>query len=164
VGLPGLVRVSLRDKTRRLSGLVRPWRVPGLLAALDTDPETVPDLLLSAQRFFSGHPFACHSYEGLLGSLRRVRLDRRYSESPAGHGRVVFDLEARHVRHDVRGVGWRREGWIYYHDGEAFTRRRVAFRIPAWWRVDGAPEDLSPQPEWNESGPEPFGYLLGPDG
>lgn len=158
--LPGLVRVCLRDKVRRVSGLVRPWRVPALLAALEAEPDTVPEHLVAAQRFFCGHPFACSTYEGLLGSVRRVRIDRAYTEAPGAQGRAVFDLEARHVRLELRGAGWRREGWLYYHDGEAFTRRRVGFRIPETWRIEGTPEDRSPAVEWNEGGPDPFAHLL----
>jgi hypothetical protein len=147
-----------------MSGLVRPWRVPALLAALDGDPETLPELLVSAQRFFCGHPFASSAYDGLLGSVRRVRVDRTYRETPGSYGRMLVDLETRQVRYEVRGVGWRREGWLYYHDGEAFTRRRVAYRVPESWRIEGTPEDRAPLTEWNDVGPEPFAFLLGPDG
>ena len=160
----GLVRVCLRDKKRRVSGLVRPWRVPALVAALDAEPETVPDLLVSVQRFFHGHPFASTAYEGVLGSVRRARLDRRYTEAPAAHGLAVVDLETRRVRFEARGIGWRRAGWLYYHDGDAFTRRRVAFRVPESWVVEGVPEDQTDPVEWNDGGPEPFGHLLGMDG
>src|SRR5688572_8048925 len=153
---PGLVRVCLRDKQRRVSGLARPWRVPALLGALEADPETVPELLVAAQRFFHGHPFASPSYEGLFGALRRARVDRRYAETPIGHGLAVFDLETRRVRLEARGIGWRRGGWLYYHDGETFTRRRVTFRIPESWLIEGVPPDLTPQLEWNDGGPEPF--------
>jgi hypothetical protein len=163
MGQHGFVRVCLRDKTRRLSGLTRPWRAAALVAALDADPETIPELLVAVQRFFSGHPFCQTAYDGLLGSVRRVRLDGRYSEAPGSHGVAVIDLEARRVRYQVRGVSWRRAGWLYYHDGEAFTRRRVLYRVSESWRIDGVPEDVAPPIEWNEHGPEPFGFLLGPD-
>lgn len=159
----GLARICLRDKVRRVSGLARPWRIPALMAALDAEPETIPALLVAAQRFFTGHPFATTAYDGFLGSLRRVRLDRRYTEAPAGQGLAVLDLEARRVRYEVRGIGWRRAGWLYYHDGEAFTRHRVPFRLPESWRVEGLPEERGPAVEWNDSGPEPFGAVLGPD-
>jgi hypothetical protein len=163
MGVAGLARVCLRDKVRRVSGLCRPWRAPALLAALEAEPDTVSDLLLAAQRFFSGHPFSSSAYEGLLGAIRRLGWDRRYSERPGSHGVCVIDLETRRVRYEVRGVGWRRQGWLYYHDGEAFTNRRVPFRIPESWRVEGAPEDHTPLCEWNEGGPEPFAFLLLPD-
>ncbi|HEV8675780.1 MAG TPA: hypothetical protein VGX21_17215 [Methylomirabilota bacterium] len=163
MGIPGLARICLRDKVRRASGLARPWRALALLAALETEPDTVPDLLLAAQRFFSGHPFSSYAYDGLLGAIRRVGLDRRYTEAPGSHGLAVIDLEARRVRYEVRGIGWRRTGWLYYHDGEAFTNRRVPFRIPESWQVEGAAEDRTPLVEWNEGGPEPFGFLLVPD-
>ncbi len=163
MGQHGLVRVCLRDKVRRVSGLARPWRAPVLLAALDGEPETIPDLLVAAQRFFSGHPFAHTAYDGVLGAVRRVRLDPRYTETPGSHGLTLIDLEARRVRYEVRGVSWRRVGWHYYHDGEAFTRRRIPYRIPESWRIDGVPEDVAPLVEWNDSGPEPFGFLLRPD-
>lgn len=159
----GLVRVCLRDKVRRVSGLTRPWRAPALLGALEAEPETIPELLVAAQRFFSGHPFQSSTYDGFLGSIRRVRLDHRYTERPGGHGLALIDLEARCVRYEVRGVSWRRAGWLYYHDGEVFTRRRVSFRIPESWRVEGVPEDRAPAVEWNEGGPDPFGFLLGRD-
>jgi hypothetical protein len=161
MGLPGLVRVCLRDKRRRVSGLARPWRVPALCASLEADPETVPDLLVAAQRFFHGHPFATTGYDGLLGAVRRVRLDRRYTERPASQGLAIFDLEARRVRLDVRGLSWRRSGWLYYHDGEAFTRRRVVYRVAESWSFEGAPEDRAALVEWNDAGPEPFDSLLG---
>jgi hypothetical protein len=164
MGLAGLVRVCLRDKIRRVSGLARPWRVPALLAALETEPETIPDLLVASQRFFSGHPFASSTYEGLLGSVRRIRIDRVYTETPGGHGRAILDLETRQVRYEVRGLGWRRTGWLYYHDGEAFTRHQVPFRVPEAWRVEGQPEDRSEPVEWNDGGPAPFEYLLRADG
>jgi len=160
MALPGLVRVCLRDKQRRVSGLARPWRVSALCAALEADPETIPDLLVAAQRFFHGHPFASTSYEGLFGSVRRARLDRRYVEVPGGQGLAVFDLEVRRVRLEGRGTAWRREGWLYYHDGEGFTRRRVTYRVPESWLVAGTPEDRAPQTEWNETGPDPFAHLL----
>jgi len=163
MGLSGLVRVCLRDKVRRVSGLTRPWRAPALLAALEAEPETIPDLLVAAQRFFNGHPFSSSAYDGLLGSVRRVRMDQRYTEAPGSHGHVLIDLDARRVRYEVRGVSWRRAGWLYYHDGEVFTRRRVAFQIPESWRVEGVVEDRAPAVEWNEGGPEPFGFLLRPD-
>jgi hypothetical protein len=163
MGLPGLVRVCLRDKVRRVSGLARPWRAPALIAALDAEPETVPALLVATQRFFAGHPFSSPSYEGLLGSVRRVRVDRRYTETPAGQGRLVVDLETRRVRFDVRGVGWRRAGWLYYHDGEVFTRHRVPFRVPAAWRIEGSPEETEAPVAWNDGGPEPFAYLFEAD-
>jgi hypothetical protein len=162
MGLPGLARICLRDKVRRVSGLTRPWRAVALLAALEAEPDTIPDLLLAAQRFFCGNPFSISSYEGFLGTLRRVGLDRRYTEAPGSHGLAVFDLEARRVRYTVRGVGWRRAGWLYYHDGEVFTARRVPFRIPESWQVEGAMEDQTPPVEWNDGGPEPFGFLLPP--
>lgn len=161
--LAGLVRLCLVDKRRRVSGLARPWRAAAVVAALEADPETVPELLVATQRFFSGHPFAATTYEGALGALRRVRLDRRYGEAPAGHGLVRVDLEARRVRFLLRGAGWRREGWLYYHDGEAFTRLRVPYRVPESWRVEGAPEDTGPLAAWNDDGPEPFAALLGAD-
>ena len=163
MGQPGLVRVCLRDKQRRVSGLARPWRVSALLGALEADPETIPDLLVAAQRFFHGHPFASPSYEGLFGALRRARVDRRYTEAPAGHGVAVFDLETRRVQVEARGLGWRRAGWLYYHDGETFTRRRVTYRVPEAWLIEGAPPDLAPQLEWNDGGPEPFEHLFGGD-
>jgi hypothetical protein len=163
MGSSGLARVCLRDKVRRVSGLTRPWRAPALLAALESEPETVSDLLLAAQRFFAGHPFAATAYDGVLGSVRRVRLDARYTEAPAGHGRMVIDLEARRARYEVRGTGWRRRGWLYYHDGETFTRRRVDFRMPDLWPVEGLPEDTTPAVEWNGGGPEPFAFLLPPE-
>jgi hypothetical protein len=163
MGVAGLARVCLKDKARRVSGLCRPWRAPALLAALEAEPDTIPDLLLAAQRFFCGHPFSSYAYEGLLGTVRRVGLDRRYSEKPGSHGLALIDLEARQVRYDVRGVGWRREGWLYYHDGEAFTARRVPFRMPESWQVEGAAEEQTPLVEWNEAGPEPFAFLLLPD-
>ena len=163
MGVHGVVRVCLRDKVRRVSGLTRPWRAAALVAALDAEPETVPDLLLAAQRFFSGHPFSQTAYDGLLGSVRRMRLDPRYTETPASHGRVVIDFETRRVKYEVRGVSWRRAGWLYYHDGEAFTRRRAPYRVPDSWRVEGVPEDVAPVVEWNENGPEPFEFLLRPD-
>lgn len=159
---PGLARICLRDKVRRVSGLGRPWRAAALVAALEADPETIPELLLAAQRFFCGHPFAAPTYEGWLGVLRRVGVDRRYTERPGGQGVAIFDLEARRVHYAVRGVGWRRQGWLYYHDGETFTARRVPFRVPDSWRIDGVPEDRSPLVDWNEGGPEPFAYLLPP--
>lgn len=162
MGLPGLARICLRDKARQVSGLARPWRAPALLAALEAEPETIADLLLAAQRFFCGHPFSSSAYEGLLGSIRRVGVDRRYTEVPGSHGLARFDLEARRVRYEVRGAEWRRVGWLYYHDGEAFTARRVMFRIPESWHVEGMPEDETPPVEWNDSGPEPFGFLLPP--
>ncbi len=162
MGFPGLARICLRDKVRRVSGLARPWRAPALLAALEAEPETIPDLLLATQRVFCGHPFSSATYEGLLGTIRRIGLDRHYAERPAGHGLVVIDLEARRVDYAVRGVGWRRAGWLYYHDGETFTTRRVAFRIPESWHIEGAAEDQTPAVEWNEGGPEPFGFLLPP--
>jgi hypothetical protein len=161
MGQPGLVRVCLRDKQRRVSGLARPWRVAALVGALEADPETIPDLLVAAQRFFYGHPFACTSYDGILGALRCARIDRRYTETPAGHGRAVFDLDARRIRIETRGGGWRRGGWLYYHDGEAFTRHRVRYRVLESWLIEGTPEDRAPQVEWNESGPEPFEHLVG---
>jgi hypothetical protein len=161
MGRAGLVRVCLRDKRRRVSGLARPWRVPALCASLEADPATIGDLVVAAQRFFHGHPFASASYEGLFGVLRRVRLDRRYTERPASHGLAVFDVDARRVRLEVRGIGWRRAGWLYYHDGEGFTRRRVPFRVPESWLIEGIPEDTGELIEWNETGPEPFDYLLG---
>lgn len=164
MGLPGLVRICLRDKVRRVSGLARPWRAPALLAALEAEPETIPDLLLAVQRFFCGHPFSTCAYEGLFGAVRRVGPDRRYTESPAGQGLAVIDLETRRVRYEVRGIGWRRGGWLYYHDGEVFTGRRVPYRIPDAWVVDGAPEDQAPVLEWNEGGPEPFAFLVPPEG
>jgi hypothetical protein len=163
MGASGLARVCLRDKVRRVSGLTRPWRVPALLAALEAEPETIPDLLLAAQRFFNGHPFSATAYDGWLGAVRRVRLDRHYHESPADHGRAVIDLEARRVLYEVRGTGWRRSGWLYYHDGELFTRRRVAFRIPEAWQIDGFAEERDALAEWNEGGPEPFAFLLAPE-
>lgn len=157
---PGVVRVCLRDKARQLSGLTRPWRVPALLAALEGDPRSIADLLLAAQRLFCGHPFITHRYEGFFGSVRRLGMDRRYTERPAAGGLAVFDLEAKRVLYQVRGVGWRRSGWLYYHDGEGFTNRKVFFAIPDSWRVEGAPEDTAPQVEWNDGGPEPFAFLL----
>jgi hypothetical protein len=160
MGQPGLVRVCLRDKQRRVSGLARPWRVSALVGALEADPETIPDLLVAVQRFFYGHPFASTSYEGILGALKRARVDRRYTEAPAGHGLAVFDLEARRIRVETRGLGWRRAGWLYYHDGEAFTRRRVVFRVPESWLIEGVPADRAPQVEWNDGGPEPFEHLV----
>jgi hypothetical protein len=160
MGQPGLVRVCLRDKQRRVSGLARPWRVPALVGALDADPETIPDLLVSAQRFFFGHPFATTSYDGFFGAVRRARVDRRYVEAPAGHGLAVFDLDARRIRIETRGIGWRRAGWLYYHDGDAFTRRRVAYRVSESWIIEGAPADRAPQLEWNDGGPEPFEHLV----
>jgi hypothetical protein len=164
MGSPGLVRVCLRDKQRRVSGLARPWRVAALLAALEAEPETIADLLVASQRFSLGHPFATTSYEGLFGSMRRVRLDPRYTEAPGGHGRALFELDARRVRIEVRGGGWRRAGWLYYHDGESFTRRRVPYQISEAWAIDGTPEERGEQIEWNEGGPEPFGHLLPPEG
>lgn len=163
MGPPGFARVCLRDKVRRVSGLTRPWRASALLAALETEPETIPDLLVAAQRFFSGHPFSSSAYDGLFGAVRRVWLDRRYTEVPGSHGLALIDLETRRVRYEVRGVNWRRTGWLYYHDGEAFTRRRVRFRVPESWRVDGMAEDKAPPVEWNEGGPEPFGFLVRPE-
>jgi hypothetical protein len=160
MGQPGLVRVCLRDKQRRVSGLARPWRVSALIGALEADPETIPDLLVAAQRFFYGHPFSRTSYDGLFGALRRAQIDRRYSETPAGHGLAVFDLDARRIRVETRGAGWRRSGWLYYHDGETFTRRRVAFRVPESWLIEGVPVDQAPQVEWNDDGPEPFEHLV----
>jgi hypothetical protein len=160
MGQPGLVRVCLRDKQRRVSGLARPWRVSALVGALEADPETIADLLVAAQRFFHGHPFASASYEGVFGALRRARLDRRYTEAAAVHGRAVFDLDARRIRVEARGVAWRRAGWLYYHDGEAFTRRRVAYRVAESWLIEGTP-DQAPQIGWNEAGPEPFEHLIG---
>jgi hypothetical protein len=160
MGQPGLVRVCLRDKQRRVSGLARPWRVPALVGALEADPETIADLLVAAQRFFYGHPFASTSYDGLLGAFTRARVDRRYTEIPAGHGLAVFDVEARRIRVETRGVGWRRVGWLYYHDGEVFTRRRVPFRVPESWLIEGVPVDRAPQVEWNDGGPEPFEHLI----
>jgi hypothetical protein len=164
MGLPGLVRVCLRDKQRRVSGLARPWRVAALVAALEADPETIPDLLVSLQRFALGHPFTSTSYDGPLGLMRRVRVDPRYTEVPARHGRAVFVLDARRVRIETRGVGWRRAGWLYYHDGEAFTRRRVPFQLSEAWLIEGAPEDRATQVEWNEHGPEPFEHFLEAEG
>ncbi len=162
--LPGLTRVCLRDKVRRVSGLTRPWRAPASLAALEAEPETIPDLLVAAQRFVNnGHPFSSAAYEGLFGSVRRIRLDRPYTEVPGSHGLALVDLETRRIRYEVRGVSWRRAGWLYYHDGEAFTRRRVFFRVPESSRVRGMPEDEAPVLEWNEDGPEPFAFLLRPD-
>ncbi len=163
MGTPGLTRIALRDKRARVSGLSRPWRVPALMAALEAEPETIPGLLLAAQRFFCGHPFSSYAYHGLLGAVRRVGVDARYVETPGSHGLAVFDLEARRVHYAVRGVGWRRAGWLYYHDGESFTARRVSFRLPESWQVDGPPEDETPLVEWNEGGPEPFAFLLPPD-
>ena len=160
MGVPGLARICLRDKTRQVSGLARPWRAPALVAALEADPETIPDLLLAVQRFFCGHPFSSSAYEGVFGSVRRVGLDRSYTEGTAGHGLARFDLDARRVEYAVRGVGWRRSGWLYYHDGEVFTARRVPFRVPESWQIEGAAEDRSPLVEWNDGGAEPFAYLL----
>lgn len=162
MGVPGVVRICLRDKVRQVSGLGRPWRAPALLAALEAEPETIPDLLLAVQRFFCGHPFSHDTYEGVLGAVRRVGLDRRYTEAAAGQGRLLIDLEHRRARYEVRGVGWRRSGWLYYHDGEAFAARRVPFRIPESWQIEGLPEDQTTPAEWNEGGPEPFGFLLPP--
>lgn len=162
MGLPGLARICLRDKVRRVSGLARPWRAPVLLAAVESEPETIPDLLLAAQRFFCGHPFSTSAYEGVFGSVRHVRVDRRYSETPGSHGVMVLDLEARRAHYAVRGVGWRRAGWLYYYDGEAFTTRRVTFRIPESWHIEGAAEDPTPAVEWNDGGPEPFAFMLPP--
>jgi hypothetical protein len=164
MGTPGLVRIGLRDKRGRVSGLARPWRASALVAALDADPETIADLLVALQRFASGSPFARTTYEGWLGTVRSVRGDRRYTEAPASQGCAVFDLEARHVRFDVRGATWRRAGWLYYHDGEAFTRHRVPYRVPESWTIVGAPEERATPVEWNEQGPEPFAHLLAPDG
>jgi len=163
MGTPGLARICLKDKRSRVSGLARPWRAPALMAALEAEPETIPDLLLAAQRFFCGHPFASYAYQGILGAVRRMGLDRRYTEAPGSHGLAVFDFEARQVRYAVRGVGWRRSGWLYYHDGEDFTGRRVPFRLPESWVVDGTGEDEAPCVEWNEGGPEPFSFLVPPD-
>jgi hypothetical protein len=146
-----------------MSGLARPWRVPALIGALEAEPESVPELLVAAQRFFHGHPFANAAYEGLFGGLRRARVDRRYREVPAGQGLAVFDLETRRVRVEARGVAWRRAGWLYYHDGEAFTRRRVQYRVPESWVIEGTPADRIPQLEWNDGGPEPFEHLFGED-
>jgi hypothetical protein len=160
---PGLARICLRDKRWRVSGLARPWRVAALVAALETEPESIPDLLVSAQRFFCGHPFSSTTYQGLLGAVRRTVVDTRYVETPGSHGLAVFDIEARRVYFGVRGVGWRRSGWLYYHDGEAFTGRRVPYRLPESWQVEGAPEDETPQADWNEAGPEPFDFLLADD-
>ena len=129
MGQPGLVRVCLRDKQRRVSGLARPWRVPALVGALDADPETIPDLLVSVQRFFFGHPVRHDQLRRLLRRPPARRVDRRYIEAAAGHGLAVFDLDARRIRIETRGIGWRRAGWLYYHDGEAFTRRRVPYRV-----------------------------------
>ena len=154
------MRVCLRDKQRRVSGLARPWRVPALLGALEADPETISDLLVAAQRFFHGQPFASPSYDGLFGALQRARVDRRYTEAPAGQGLAVFDLEARRVRVESRDIGWRRVGWLYYHDGEIFTRRRVTYRVPESWLIEGTPADRAPQIEWNDGGPEPFEHLF----
>jgi hypothetical protein len=163
VGVSGVVRVCLRDKVRRLSGLTRPWRAPALLAALEGEPETVPALLVAAQRFFAGHPFSVPSYEGLLGTLHRVRLDPEYTEAPAGRGRLLIDLETRRATWGVQGVGWRRAGWLYYHDGAGFSRLRAAFRIPDGWVIDGSPEEREPPVAWNDAGPEPFAALFGGD-
>jgi hypothetical protein len=160
MGQPGLVRVSLRDKQRRVSGLARPWRVPALIGALEIDPETIPELLVAAQRFFHGQPFVSPSYDGFLGALQRARVDRRYTETPVGHGVAVFDLDARRVRVETRDIGWRRAGWLYYHDGETFTRRRVTYRVPESWLIEGVPPDRAPQAEWNDDGPEPFEHLF----
>jgi hypothetical protein len=133
-----------------------------LLAALDGEPETIPALLVAAQRFFCGHPFSTSAYEGLFGVVRRVGVDRRYTEAGASQGLLVIDLEARRARYAVRGMPWRRTGWLYYHDGEGFTCRRVAYRIPEAWQVQGSAEDRSRAVEWNEGGPEPFQFLLPP--
>jgi hypothetical protein len=160
MGLPGLARICLRDKVRRVSGLTRPWRAAALLAALESEPETIPDLLLAAQRFFSGHPFSACAYEGVLGTLRRVGVDRRYTEAAGSHGLAVFDLETRRVRYTIRGVEWRRAGWLYYHDGEVFTSRRVQYRLPESWHIEGPGEAPAPPVDWNEGGPEPFEFLL----
>jgi hypothetical protein len=162
MGVPGLARICLRDKVRRVSGLARPWRAPALLAALESEPETIPDLLLAAQRVFCGHPFSSSAYEGIFGLVRRDRMDRRYTEAPGSQGHMVLDLETRRVRYAVRGVGWRRTGWLYYHDGEVFTARRIPFRIPEAWHIEGLPEDITAQVEWNDAGPEPFAFLLPP--
>lgn len=160
MSMPGVVRVCLRDKTRQLSGLARPWRVLALLAALEAEPRSIPDLLVAAQRLFAGHPFTTPRYDGIFGSVRRLGVDARYTERRAAGGVAIFDLEARRVLYQVRGVGWRRAGWLYYHDGEGFTNRKVPFAIPDSWRVEGAPEDTTPQVEWNEGGPEPFAFLF----
>jgi hypothetical protein len=160
MALSGLARICLRDKVRRVSGLARPWRAPALLAALEAEPETIPDLLLAAQRFFCGHPFSTAAYEGIFGAIRRVGVDARYSERAASHGLVVIDLEARRVRYAVRGIGWRRAGWLYYHDGEAFSSRRVPFRIAESWAIEGGGEDRTLPVDWNDGGPGPFAFLL----
>ena len=77
-----------------------------------------------------------------------------------GHGLAVFDLDARRIRIETRGIGWRRAGWLYYHDGDAFTRRRVPYRVSESWIIEGAPADRAPQVEWNDGGPEPFEHLV----
>ena len=75
------MRVCLRDKQRRVSGLARPWRVPALVGALDADPETIPDLLVSAQRFFFGHPFATTSYTAITDQIQPTK-GRRTATDP----------------------------------------------------------------------------------
>ena len=72
----------------------------------------------------------------------------------------MFDLEARRIRIETRGIGWRRAGWLYYHDGEAFTRRRVTCRVAESWLIEGTPMDRAPLVEWNDGGPEPFEHLV----
>lgn len=154
----GNIRVCLKDREKKISGIVREYRVIALLSAVEGNPLTIGDLIFYAQKFFCGNPFYSEKYEGLFGSLKKMRIDAEYTEKNADGGIAIFDLPRRKILLKIKGKGWRRRGWLYYHDGEGFTRKKVNFEIPDEWIVEGSPEDTSEQIEWNEKGREPFSF------
>ena len=155
------MRVCLRDKLRRVSGLARPWRVPALVGALDADPETIPDLLVSAQRFFYGHPVRHHELRrdlrgrsGARGSIAATRRRRPGTGSPCSISRPAGSAS----RRGASGGGGRAGSTTT----TATPSPAAAWRTgsPSPWLIEGVPADRAPQVEWNDGGPEPFEYLV----
>jgi hypothetical protein len=118
------VRLVVREAERDWSGTIHGSCADVAVAALSGDPVTMKELEAAAARFAK------------LGEASRhfVNLSPGSNDQPYDAGLVVIDLVARLVVVDSTYSSPRREGTIWYHDGNSCTDMRLRYHLADDWK------------------------------
>ncbi len=118
------LRVVVRDCWKTMWGVFHGATASRIVAALSSEPETIPELAAAADRFEKGlaNRFFHNMHEG-------------YNDEMWDAGIVMIDLSARILAFKSAYEHFTHSGYVQYHNGDCATSLKIRYNLPSNWLI-----------------------------